>query len=75
MKQEIASRVLCDHRIPIKLKGKFQKTDTRLVMLYAIECQTTKKQHVHEMSVAEMRMLSWISGNTRKDIIQNQKFA
>ena len=52
-----------------------QKTDTRLVMLYVIECQTIKKQHVHEMSVAEMRMLRWISGNTREDIIQDKKFA
>ena len=30
-----------------------------------------KKQHI--LSVAEMRMLRWISGNTRNDRIQNEE--
>ncbi len=29
-----------------------------------------KKQHVHRMSVAEMRMLRWISENVRKNKIR-----
>ena len=32
-------------------------------MLYGIECWVIKKQHVHKMSSAKMRMLTWISGN------------
>lgn len=34
-------------------------------MIYGIECWTLKKKHIHEMSIAEMRMLRWISGNKR----------
>ena len=41
-------------------------------MLYGIECQIVKRQHIYKMNVAEMGMLSWISGNTRKDGIQNE---
>ena len=42
-------------------------------MLYGTECWVIKKQHINIMSVAEMRMLRWISGNTRKDRIRNQE--
>ena len=64
--------VLCDKRIPLKLKGKFYKTAIRLAMLYGAECWATNKQQVHKMSVAEMRMLRWMSGKTRKDKIRNE---
>jgi hypothetical protein len=40
-------------------------------MLYGVECWTTKGQHIQKMSVAEMRMLRWICGDTRKDRIRN----
>ena len=62
-----------DYKIPIKLKGKFYRIAIRLAMLYGIECWVIKKMHIHKMSVMEMRMLRWISGNTRKDRIQNEK--
>ena len=42
-------------------------------MLYVIECLAIKKQDIHKMSVAEMRMWKWIDGNTRKDEIQNEE--
>ena len=32
-----------------------------------------KKQHVHKMSVAKMRILRWISGNEMNDSIQNKE--
>ncbi|KAL7247565.1 hypothetical protein ACSBR2_002477 [Camellia fascicularis] len=51
------SRVLCDKRIPTRLKGKFYRTAIRPTMLFGTECWATKKQHVDKMSVAEMRML------------------
>ena len=56
-------------RIPIKLKRKFYKIAIRLAMLYGTECWAVKKQHIHKMSVVEMRMLRWISG-TQKDRIR-----
>ena len=36
------SSVLCDKRIPHKLKGKFYRTTVRPAMLYGAECQPKK---------------------------------
>lgn len=33
-----ASRLLCNHRIPIKLNGKFYKTVTTPAILYGTKC-------------------------------------
>jgi hypothetical protein len=40
-------------------------------MLYGAECWPTKRQHVQQLSVAEMCMLRWICGNIRRDRIRN----
>jgi hypothetical protein len=40
-------------------------------MLYGVECWPTKRQHVQQLSVAEMRMLRWICSNTRRDRVRN----
>ena len=73
MKWRSTSGVFCDCSIPIKLKENFHKTAIRLAMLYGTKCWTIKKQHVHKISVVEMRMLRRISGNTRKDKIPNEE--
>ena len=39
-----ASEVLCNQRVPPKLKEKFYRTAIRLTMLYETECWVTKKQ-------------------------------
>ena len=65
------SGVLCDRKVPQKLKGKFYRTTIRHAMLYGAECRSIKRQHVQKMSVAEMRMLRWICGHTRRDRIRN----
>lgn len=36
------------------------------------KCWTAKYCHVHKMNVAEMRMLRWMCGHTRKDKIRNE---
>ena len=56
-----------DRRVPQKLKGKFYRTAIRPTMLYGAECLPTKRRHVQQISVAEMRMLRWICGYTRRD--------
>ncbi|KAM0966625.1 hypothetical protein EV2_022996 [Malus domestica] len=58
--------------MPLKLKGKFYRTAIRPAMLYGTECWAVKHQHVHKMGVAEMRMLRWMCGHTRKDKIRNE---
>jgi hypothetical protein len=40
-------------------------------MLYGAECWSTKRRHAQQLSVAEMRMLQWICGNTRRDRVRN----
>jgi hypothetical protein len=71
LKLRQASGVLCDPRVPLKLKCKFYRTAIRPTMLYRAECWPTKRWHVQQLSVAEMRMLWWICGNTRRDRVQN----
>jgi len=66
-----ASGILCDKRVPQKLKGKFYRTTIRPAMLYGAECWPTKIRHVQQLSVAEMRMLRWICGHTRMDRVRN----
>jgi hypothetical protein len=40
-------------------------------MLYGAECWPTKRRHVQQLSVAEMRMLQSICGHTRRDQVRN----
>ena len=51
----------------IKLDEIFYKTAIRPAIL------CVQKQHVYKISVIEMRMWRWISGNTRKNRIQNEE--
>jgi hypothetical protein len=57
--------------VPQKLKGKFYRTAIRLVMLYSAKCWPTKRRHVQQLSVAEMRTLRWCCGHTRRDRVWN----
>jgi hypothetical protein len=38
LKWRQASGVLCDHKVPLKIKGKFYRTVIRPAMLYGVEC-------------------------------------
>jgi hypothetical protein len=71
MKWRQTSGVLCDKRVPHKLKAKFYRTSTRSAMLYGTECWPTKRWHIQQLTVAEMRMLRWICGHTRLDRVRN----
>jgi len=48
MKWRQASGVLCDKKVPQKLKGKFYRTAIRPAMLYGAECWPTKRRHVQQ---------------------------
>jgi hypothetical protein len=56
MKWRQASGILCDKRVPQKLKGKFYRTAIRLAMLYGAECWPTKRRHVQQLGVAKMHV-------------------
>ena len=71
MKWRQASGVLCDKRVSHKLKGKFYRTTIRPAMSYGAECWPTKRRYVQQISVAEMRMLRWFCGHTRRDRVRN----
>ncbi|KAH0468862.1 hypothetical protein IEQ34_002094 [Dendrobium chrysotoxum] len=63
---------LCDRKVPLKVKGKLYKMVVRPAMLYGAECWPLKEKHNTKLSVAEMRMLRWMSGFTLRDRIRNE---
>jgi hypothetical protein len=60
MKWRQASGIICDKRVPKKLKDRFYRMAIRPAMLYGVECWPTKRRHVPQLGVAEMRMLRWM---------------
>src|SRR6187551_457448 len=61
----------CKDYSPI-LSYQVYRTAIRPAMLYGAECWPTKRRHIQQLSVAEMRMLRWFCGHTRRDRIQNE---
>ena len=72
LKWRNASGLLCDRKVPLKLKGKFYKMVVRPTMLYGAECWPLKEKHKSKLSVTEMRMLRWMSGFTLRDRMRNE---
>ena len=65
------SGVLCDKRMPVKLKGKVYRIVVRPAMLYGARWATAKR-HEARIEVNETRMLRWVCRVTRKDKIRNE---
>ncbi|XP_047267018.1 uncharacterized protein LOC107853402 [Capsicum annuum] len=72
IKWRLASGILCDKKVPLKLKGKFYRVAVRPAMLYGAECWSVKNSHIQKLKVAEMRMLRWMCGVTRADRVRNE---
>ena len=66
------SGVICDKRLPARVKGKVYSSVVRPAMVYGLETVAVTKQQVEEMEVAEMKMLRFAMGVTRKDKIRNE---
>ena len=66
------SGVICDRRLPARVKGKVYSSVVRPVMVYGLETVAVTKKQVEEMEVAEMKMLRFAMGVTRKDKIKNE---
>ena len=67
MKWKQLTGVLCDNKVPIKLKDNVYKTVIKPTMTYGAEYLAVRKKDENRLQVAEMRMLRWIRGNTRND--------
>ena len=65
--------VMCDKRMPARLKGRVYTAVIRPAMMYGLETVPLTKRQEKEMEVAEMRMLRWSLGWTREDKIRNEK--
>jgi hypothetical protein len=65
--------VLCDRKMPIKMKARIYKTVVRPVALYGTECWPTTKKIQDMMHAMEMNMLRWSLGHTRLDKIRNEE--
>ena len=65
------SGVLCDRRIPARLKVKIFKTVVRPAMMYGPEALALSRRQEAELEVAQMRMLRFALGVTKLDKIWN----
>lgn len=65
------SGILCDKRIPERVKGKVYKTVVQPAMLYATETLPLASRHVRKLETTEMKMCRWTCGHTRKDHVRN----
>ena len=67
-----ASGVICDRRLPARVKGKVYSTMVRPAMLYGLETVAVTNKQIEEMEVAEMKILRFAMGMTTKDKIRNE---
>ena len=65
------SGVLCDRKLSARVKGKMCKSVVRLSMLYGMKTVAVTERQVGKMEVAELKMVRWALGVTRKNKIRN----
>lgn len=73
MKWHQLTGVLCDRRMPLKLKGKIHKSVIRPAMLFASECWTMFESFNKKLEATEMKMLRLAKGVTKLDKIRSEK--
>ncbi|XP_063590454.1 uncharacterized protein LOC134767383 [Penaeus indicus] len=66
------SCVICDKRVAVRLKGKVHKAVVRPALIHGLEAAPLKKSEEKKMNAAEMKMLRWMVGVTRRDEIRNE---
>ena len=66
------SGVICDKRLSARVKGKVYSLVVIPAMVHGFETVAVTKKQVEEMEVAEMKMLRFAMGVTRKDKIKNE---
>ena len=58
--------MICDRRLPARVKGKVCSLVLRPAMVYGLEIVVVTKKQVEEIQVAEVKMLRFAMGVTRK---------
>ncbi|ETN79816.1 hypothetical protein NECAME_09615 [Necator americanus] len=71
MKWKIATGVLCDKKVPVRLMSKIYRTAVRPVALYEFDCWPTTKALERVLHAMEVRMLRWTIGVTLKEKVSN----
>ena len=66
------SGVLCNRKLSAKVKGKMYKSVVRPTILYRIETVAMTERQMGKMEVAELKMVRWALGVTRKNKIRNE---
>ena len=66
------SGVICDWRLPTRVKRKVYSSVVRPAMVYGLEMVAVTKKQVEEMELAKIKMLRFGMGVTRKDKIRNK---
>ena len=66
------SEVIYHRRLPARVKGKVYSSVVRPAMVYGLETVAVTKKQMEEMEVAEMKMLRFAMGVTRKNKIRNE---
>ena len=57
----------CDRKLSAKVKGKMYKSVVRPTIFYGIETVAVTERQMRKMEVAELKMVRWALGVTRKD--------
>ena len=66
------SGVICDKKLPARVKGKVYSSVVKPAMVYELETVAVTKKQVEKMEVAEMKMLRFAMGVKRKDKVRNE---
>ena len=66
------SGVICDRRVPARVKGKVYMVAARPAILYGLETVALAKRQEADMEVAELKMLRFSLRVTRMDKIRNE---
>ena len=61
------SGVLCDRKLSARVMGKMYKSVVRPTTLYGMETVAVTERQVGNMGVAELKVVRWAFGVTRKN--------
>ena len=73
MEKMLWTDLICDKNVSARVKGMMYRTVVRPAMIYSSGTWTIKKAQEGKREVAEMTMVRWMVGVTRRDRIRNER--